>query len=137
LSNNDEAAKLALESGVDVELPFGNAYHSLINQVREGKVSQSDVDRAVARILRLKFLTGLFDDPSVDPEYAEKITNNAGHQQLALKAAHEAIILLKNQTIFCHWIEPSTRMRSSVKRSRTSSRRIQTIPDVASAFCKA
>ena len=97
VSNNDEAAKLALESGVDVELPFGNAYHSLINQVREGKVSQGDVDRSVARILRLKFLTGLFDDPSVDPEYAEKITNNAEHQQLALKAAHEAIILLKNQ----------------------------------------
>ena len=97
VSNNDEAAKLALESGVDVELPFGNAYHSLINQVREGKVSQSDVDRSVARILRLKFLTGLFDDFSVDPEYAENITNNAEHQQLALKAAHEAIILLKNQ----------------------------------------
>ena len=97
VSNNDEAAKLALESGVDVELPFGNAYYTLINQVREGKVSQGDVDRSVARILRLKFLTGLFDDPSVDPEYAEKITNNAEHQQLALKAAHEAIILLKNQ----------------------------------------
>jgi beta-glucosidase len=97
VSNNDEAAKLALESGVDVELPFGNAFHSLINQVREGKVSQSMVDRAAARILRVKFLTGLFDDPSVDPEYAEKITNNAEHQQLALEAAHEAIILLKNQ----------------------------------------
>jgi beta-glucosidase len=97
VSNNDEAAKLALESGVDVELPFGNAYHSLIKQVREGKVSQADVDRAVGRILRLKFLTGLFDDASVDPDYAEKITNNAEHQQLALKAAHEAIILLKNQ----------------------------------------
>ncbi len=97
VSNNDEAAKLALESGVDVELPFGNAYHSLIKQVREGKVSQGDVDRAVGRILRLKFLTGLFDDASVDPDYAEKITNNAEHQQPALKAAHEAIILLKNQ----------------------------------------
>ena len=97
VANNEEAAKLALESGVDVELPFGKVFHSLINQVREGKVSQRDVDRAVARVLRLKFLTGLFDDPSVDPEYAEKITNNAEHQQLALKAAHEAIILLKNQ----------------------------------------
>ncbi len=97
VASNDEAAKLALESGVDVELPFGNAYNTLINQVRDGKVSQRDVDRAVARVLRLKFLTGLFEDPSVDPEYAEKITNNAEHQQLALKAAHEAIILLKNQ----------------------------------------
>jgi beta-glucosidase len=97
VSNNDEAAKLALESGVDVELPFGNTYHSLINQVREGRVSESIVDRAVARILRLKFLTGLFDNPFVDPEITQNITNNDDHQHLALTAAHEAIILLKNQ----------------------------------------
>jgi beta-xylosidase len=100
VANNEDAAKLALESGVDVELPFGNAYYTLINQVREGRVSQADVDRAVVRVLRLKFLTGLFDDPSVDPEYAEKITNNTERQQLALKTAHEAIILLKNQNNF-------------------------------------
>lgn len=97
VSSNDEAAKVSLESGVDVELPFGNAFHTLLNQVREGKASQSMIDRAVARVLRLKFLTGLFEDSSVDPEYAETITNNTEHQQLALKAAHEAIILLKNQ----------------------------------------
>jgi beta-glucosidase len=39
----------------------------------------------------------LFDDPFVDPAYAEKVTNSPEHQQLALKAAREAIILLKNQ----------------------------------------
>jgi beta-glucosidase len=48
-------------------------------------------------VLRVKFLTGLFDNPYVDPENAEKITNSPEHQQLALKAAHEAIILLKNE----------------------------------------
>jgi beta-xylosidase len=93
----DAAAKLALESGVDVELPFAAAYPSLLQQVKEGKVAESYVDRAVARLLREKFLLGLFDDPYVDPDYAEKITNNTEHQQLALKAAHEAIILLKNE----------------------------------------
>jgi beta-glucosidase len=93
----DAAAKLALESGVDVELPFAAAYPSLLQQVREGKVAESYVDRAVARLLREKFLLGLFDDPYVDPDYAEKITNNTEHQQLALKGAHEAIILLKNE----------------------------------------
>jgi beta-glucosidase len=45
----------------------------------------------------MKFLAGLFDDPFADPAAAEKITNSVEHQQLALKAAHEAIILLKNQ----------------------------------------
>src|SRR5438552_3262854 len=55
------------------------------------------VDRAVGRVLRTKFLSGLFDDPYVDPGDAERITNSAEHQQLALQAAREAIILLKNQ----------------------------------------
>jgi beta-glucosidase len=51
----------------------------------------------VTNILREKFLAGLFDDPYVDPNYAEKITNNADHQKLALQAARETITLLKNQ----------------------------------------
>jgi beta-glucosidase len=97
VSNLESGAKLALESGVDVELPFAEAYPSLLDQVREGKVAEAYVDRAVARILRVKFLTALFDDPYVNPDYAEKITNSPEHQKLALKAAHEAIILLKNQ----------------------------------------
>jgi len=94
---NDEAAKLALESGVDIELPFAEAYPSLMEQVQQGKVSQALIDRAAARVLRAKFVAGLFEDPMVDPAYAEKITNSAEHRQLALKAAHEAIVLLKNQ----------------------------------------
>jgi beta-glucosidase len=95
--DTEVAARTALESGVDVELPAAATYRTLAQQVREGKVSESLVDRAVARLLRLKFLTGLFDDPYVDPDYADKVTNSPEHQQLALKAAHEAIILLKNQ----------------------------------------
>jgi beta-glucosidase len=97
VANEEIAARTALESGVDVELPAAATYRTLVQQVREGKVAESLVDRAVARLLRLKFLTGLFDDPFVDPDRAEKVTNSPEHQQLALKAAHEAIILLKNQ----------------------------------------
>lgn len=97
VSNSESAAKIALESGVDVELPFPEAYPSLLDQVKEGKVAEIYVHRAVARVLRVKFLTGLFDDPYVNPDSAERITNSPEHQQLALKAAHESIILLKNQ----------------------------------------
>jgi beta-glucosidase len=97
VGSNEAAAKLALESGVDIELPFAEAYPSLVEQVNQGKVSEELVDRAVGRVLRTKFLTGLFDDPYVDPDDAEKITNSVEHQRLALQAAHEAIILLKNQ----------------------------------------
>jgi len=97
VSGNDEAARVALASGVDIELPYAASYGSLVEQVRQGKVAESTVDTAVTRVLRQKFLTGLFDDPYVDPAYAEKITNSPEHRQLALKAAHEAIILLKNE----------------------------------------
>lgn len=65
--------------------------------MKAGTIAEAVVDRAVAHVLRAKFLLGLFDDPYVDPAFAEKITNSPEHQQLALKAAHEAITLLKNQ----------------------------------------
>ena len=97
VATEDEAGRLAFESGVDVELPFNQAYGSLIDQVKAGKVAEAAVDRSVSRVLTAKFMAGLFEDPYVNADYAEKITNNAEHQQLALKAAHEAIILLKNQ----------------------------------------
>ncbi len=97
VANDEAAAKIALESGVDIELPFPGTYPTLLKQIQQGKVSQASLDRAVARVLRAKFLVGLFDDPYVSADYAEKIVNSAEHQQLALKAAHEAVILLKNQ----------------------------------------
>ena len=97
VDSKEAAAKLALESGVDVELPFVEAYGTLIDQIKEGKLSERFVDRALARLLRVKFLTGLFDNPYVDPAKAETIANSPEHQQLALKAAHEAVILLKNE----------------------------------------
>src|SRR5438876_2221138 len=97
VATEDAAAKLAIESGVDIELPFASAYPSLREQVQQGKVSQAMIDRAAGRVLHTKFVAGLFDDPFVDPSYAEKITNSPEHQKLALQAAHESIVQLKNQ----------------------------------------
>jgi beta-glucosidase len=99
-ASSEDAARMALEAGVDVELPAADAYHSLAGQVRAGRIAEATVDQAVTHVLREKFLTGLFDDPYVVPDYAEKITNSPEHQRLALAAAHEAIILLKNQNNF-------------------------------------
>jgi len=91
------AARMALDAGVDIELPFTDANATLEDQVKQGLISQAEIDRSVRRVLRQKFQAGLFDDPFVDPAYAEKIANSPEHQQLALKAAREAITLLKNQ----------------------------------------
>ena len=97
VATNDAAARMALDAGVDIELPFPDAFPGLVQQVKNGTVAESEINRAVANILREKFLAGLFDDPYVDPAYAEKITNDSEHQKLALQAARETITLLKNQ----------------------------------------
>ena len=97
VATDEDAAKLALESGVDVELPFAATYGSLVEQVKQGKVAESTIDRSVSRVLRVKFLLGLFDDPYVDPARAAQVANSPEHQKLALEAARQAIILLKNQ----------------------------------------
>ncbi len=93
----EAAAHMALDAGVDVELPFIAAYGTLVDQVKQGGIAESEIDRSARRVLRQKFQAGLFDDPYVDPSYAEKIANTLEHQQLALKAAHEAITILKNE----------------------------------------
>jgi beta-glucosidase len=96
-ATKEDAAKMALDAGVEIELPFEDAYPSLIDQVHQGKVPEAAIDRAVSHLLRDKFEAGLFENPYVDPDYAEKLVNNTEHQRLALKAAHETVILLKNQ----------------------------------------
>lgn len=92
-----EAARKALAAGVDYDLSDGSVYRTLLEQVKAGIVPQAELDRAVSRILAAKFRLGLFENPYVDPEYAEKTTNSPEHQKLAEKAAEEAIVLLKNE----------------------------------------
>ena len=91
-----EAARKALAAGVDYDLSDGSVYATLVDQVKAGIVPEAELDQAVERVLEAKFRLGLFENPFVDPDYAQKITNGAEHQQLALKVAQKAIVLLKN-----------------------------------------
>jgi beta-glucosidase len=91
-----DAGRLAIEAGVDLELPGAVAYPHLVDEVRAGRLPESIVDRAVARVLRAKFLSGAFDHPFADPDHAEAVTNTPEHQRLALEAARRSIVLLKN-----------------------------------------
>ena len=95
-ANNADAARMALAAGVDYDLSDGSVYRTLLWQVKQGTVSEAMVNRAVARVLATKFRLGLFDNPYVDPDYAETTTNSAEHRALALKTAQKAVILLKN-----------------------------------------
>ncbi len=91
------AAKRALETGVDLELPHNQCNDTLVQQVKNGLVAEATLDKAVARILKVKFLLGLFEDPYVDPAEAERVSETKESNALALRAAREAITLLKNE----------------------------------------
>ena len=92
-----EAARKALAAGVDHDLSDGSVYATLVDQVKQGLIPETEVDQAVSRVLATKVRLGLFENPYVDPDYAQRITNSSEHKQLALKAAQKAIVLLKNE----------------------------------------
>jgi len=92
-----EAGRQALEAGLDLETPGDYGYgERLLDLVRRGEVPVALVDRAVARILRVKFLAGLFENPYADPRAAAKVVHCPAHRRLAREVAQEAIVLLKN-----------------------------------------
>jgi beta-glucosidase len=93
-----EAGALALKAGVDVNITYEPAYMGpLIENVEEGRVPISLVDRAVRRVLELKFRLGLFENPYVDVDHAIRTVHSQPYQDLALRAGREGIVLLKNE----------------------------------------
>jgi beta-glucosidase-like glycosyl hydrolase len=92
-----EAAALALAAGVDVELPSGDAYLApLADAVREGRVDEALVDRAVLRVLAQKEELGLLDATFEDapPEHVE--LDGPKHRRVAARLAEESVVLLGN-----------------------------------------
>ena len=95
-----DAVCLALNSGVDVQfLDYPNEGYqgSIIEGVKSGKVSQATLDAAVSRVLRAKFLLGLFDNPYVREDLDEKVRRNPEHLALSHEVARQSICLLKNE----------------------------------------
>jgi len=92
-----EACALAVEAGVNIELPEPECYLHLVDLVRKGALQESQLDELVAPMLLWKFRLGLFDEPYVDPEQAERVVGCQAHRQLALQAARETVTLLKNE----------------------------------------
>lgn len=92
-----EAGRIALEAGLDVELPDAKGYgDTLVQAVRDGRVDESLVDRSVIRVLRDKFALGLFDDPYVDESMPTVSELAAAGSELAVRLARESVTLLRN-----------------------------------------
>ncbi len=97
-ANPAESGALSIKAGLDYDLgSWGRCFGSLIEQVKKGEVSAEDINRAAANVLRVKFTSGLFDHPYIDIDRYDKVANCKEHKALALKAAHEAMVLLKNE----------------------------------------
>jgi beta-glucosidase len=96
-ANDKETAAAALNAGMDGEWPSVHIWgKGLDDAVAEGLISRKTIDESVRRVLRIKFKTGMFEDPWADPEHVLQIVQSPAHRAVALEAAREAMTLLKN-----------------------------------------
>jgi len=96
-ATNADAGVLALKSGVDMELPAPSGFPGLVAAVKDGKLTETELDEAVGRVLTAKFRAGLFEHPFVDEDRAAREVGSQEHAKLARQVADEAIVLLQNK----------------------------------------
>lgn len=98
-ASNEESAAKALLAGVD--LNCGVAYRELVPAVLDGLITEAEVDRNLAFLLRTRFRLGLFDPPGMNPweNIPPDVINCEAHQQIARTTATESIVLLKNNGV--------------------------------------
>ena len=92
-----ESAKLAVEAGVNIEAPDPDIYLNLVELVKKRELKESQLDELVYPLLYWKFAFGLFEDPYVDPDEADRVVGSTANREPALEAAHASITLLKNE----------------------------------------
>jgi beta-glucosidase len=93
----EEAAALAVQNGCDLDC--GEVYPALLDAVAQGLISEDIIDRAVKRLFTARFRLGMFDPPEQIPytQVPYEIVDSPEHRELALRAARESIVLLKNE----------------------------------------
>ncbi|RKN38756.1 glycoside hydrolase family 3 C-terminal domain-containing protein [Streptomyces hoynatensis] len=108
LPSHEEGLAAALRAGVDSFTDDGPLTLKRLNGALEaGLIDPGDVDRAVARLLDMRFLLGEFD-PDLDPFAADAAFDTPEHRALALEAAEQAVVLLKNDGLLP--LRPGTRV---------------------------
>ena len=98
-ADHKNSAALAIGAGVGMDMMTYGFIANLETLVKEGKVSEKQIDAAVRNILRVKFLLGLFENPYVDPARAGKVLYSEENLDAARRTAEEAAILLKNDGV--------------------------------------
>ncbi|WP_207216626.1 beta-glucosidase family protein [Xylanimonas ulmi] len=100
-ADRGEAAALAIEAGIDIELPTGDAYlKPLAAKVRAGEVDEAFIDRAALRALRQKEELGLLEPGAFEDEPPTSIDlDSPKHQDIARRLAQESVVLLSNDGV--------------------------------------
>ncbi|WP_299130999.1 glycoside hydrolase family 3 N-terminal domain-containing protein [uncultured Winogradskyella sp.] len=93
----EAAAQMGLEAGIDIDLYAEDSYSYLPEMVNKNPELEKLIDRSVRRVLRTKFILGLFDNPYIDIEETKKGVRAAASLELAKESDLESIILLKNE----------------------------------------
>jgi beta-glucosidase len=96
-ADSTESGVLSLIAGVDYDLGSRGCFTNLDDQVHKGILPEDCVTRAAKNVLRVKMACGLFENPYSDPDRYDSLITSPESKTLALKAAHEAMVLLKNQ----------------------------------------
>ncbi|HMO59582.1 MAG TPA: beta-glucosidase BglX [Roseiflexaceae bacterium] len=94
-----DAARLAIMAGIDMDMMAGAYANHLTTLVEAGVVPVALIDEAVARVLRLKFLLGLFEHPYVDPALGDQLILQQESRTLALTVAQQSMVLLANNGV--------------------------------------
>ena len=93
-----KATAACIKAGLDTPLP-NRSDKNVLEALEKGYLSEGDIDRAVSRILKVKFAIGLFDNPYVDEETIDGFVRCAAHKKAALDAARDCMVLLKNEGV--------------------------------------
>lgn len=93
----EAAALIGLTAGVDIDLYSEDAYSHLPKMVKENPEIEAFIDKAVKRVLRTKFILGLFDNPYIDLNTVAENVRKQSSLDLAQESDLESIILLKNE----------------------------------------
>lgn len=94
--SSEKSGAGAVHAGVDMNL-WNDCYLVLENAVEKGYISEEDINTAAERILRIKFMLGLFENPYVDEETAIKLIGNEESKKVALEVSREVPVLLENK----------------------------------------
>jgi beta-glucosidase len=95
-----EAAAVAVRCGNDVIMVTPGFYEAAQVAIQRGLLTEAEIDRVVRRILRLKFELGLFENPRApDFDAQRRVIGCAEHREVALRAARDCMVLLKNESI--------------------------------------